>query len=131
LRQPAREHVETFAHVGLLPNLADIRVEVGHPDQRTVAERRERVEHIVARERAIAQAYSVISGSTPSRLRKPTPGSTSRCVRMCRPLQDRFLERPRRAGINVFPRERSLRFGGLADRFVQIAACGGDAIKDA
>ena len=32
--------------------------------------------------RSIAQAYSLISGSTPSRLRRPTPGSTSRCVRM-------------------------------------------------
>src|SRR5215467_15742079 len=42
-------HVEALQHVGLLADLADIRIEVRHPDERAVAERCEWVEHVVAR----------------------------------------------------------------------------------
>jgi len=44
----AGHHVKAFPHVGLPVDLTDIRIEVRHPDERTIAERSERVEHVVA-----------------------------------------------------------------------------------
>ena len=40
-------------HVGAFPHLADIGVEVGHAQERAIAEGRERIEHVVARKRAV------------------------------------------------------------------------------
>ena len=53
LCRPPRHHVETLAHVGLLSDLANIGIEVRHAHLRAIAERRERVEDVVARQRAI------------------------------------------------------------------------------
>jgi hypothetical protein len=49
LRRPTGHHVEALPHVSLLADLTDIRIEIRHADERAVAERCERVEHVVAR----------------------------------------------------------------------------------
>jgi hypothetical protein len=51
-RWQGRHHGEARAHLGLAPEMRDVGIEVGHADQRAVAERRERVEHVVGGERA-------------------------------------------------------------------------------
>ena len=53
LGRTPRDHVEAFAHVGLFPDLTNIGVEVRHAHLRAIAVGRERIEDIVARERAI------------------------------------------------------------------------------
>jgi len=50
---PRGDHVEAFAELSRGGRLADIGVEIGHPHQRAVAERRERIEHVVGRQRAV------------------------------------------------------------------------------
>ena len=47
-----RHHVETRCQFRRAADLGDIGVKVRHPDQRAIAERRERIEHVVARDRA-------------------------------------------------------------------------------
>jgi hypothetical protein len=53
LRGPPRHHVEALPHVGLLPDLTDVGVEVCHPHLRAVPERRERIQYVVARQRTL------------------------------------------------------------------------------
>ena len=50
---------------------------------------------------------------------------------MGRALQDRLLQRARRAGVDVLGREAGLGLGGFGDRFVKIALVRFDAIEDA
>jgi len=50
LGRAPRDHVEALAHVRLLSDLTDIRVEVRHAHLRAIAERRERIEDIVTRQ---------------------------------------------------------------------------------
>jgi hypothetical protein len=52
-RRALAHHVETLAHVGLFPDMTDIGVQVGHAHLRAIAERRERIEDVVARQRAV------------------------------------------------------------------------------
>src|SRR5262249_54325649 len=50
-RRPRREHVETRFEVARAADLRDVGIEVRHADERAVAERRERIEHVVGRKR--------------------------------------------------------------------------------
>ena len=62
--RPSRHHIEAGTECPPFAELGDIGVEVGDADQRTIAERRERVEHVVGRKRA---GYAL--GGKPVRMR--------------------------------------------------------------
>ena len=46
-------------------------------------------------------------------------------------LQDRFLQRAHRAGVNIFRRKRGLGLRGFSDRFVEVALVRLNPIEDA
>src|SRR5215471_19396174 len=50
-RRQRRDHVETRFEIARAADLRDVSIEVRHADERAVAERRERIEHVVGRER--------------------------------------------------------------------------------
>src|SRR5262249_52025651 len=50
-RRQRRDHVETRFEVARAADLRDVGIEVRHADERAVAERRERIEHVVGRKR--------------------------------------------------------------------------------
>ncbi len=51
-RGSTRDHVEASGKIGRPRDMADIGIEVRHPDQRRITVGRERIEHIVGRDRA-------------------------------------------------------------------------------
>src|ERR1700693_3647283 len=57
-----RDHVEAFPQTGFAADVTDIGIKIRYPNKRAIPERRKRIEHVVARQRAVHSVASRFVG---------------------------------------------------------------------